>query len=446
MQRVREACGGRSKGPLHRVFKNAGLLFAGQIAAGIFGLGAFALAARALGTETFGVLILIHAYRLAIATIVRFNAWYAVIRYGTACLNEGRRRDLQGLLQFTGLLDLSGAVTGAVAAAAAAPVVGPWVGWPSDAIALGQLYSLSIVVNAVDTPTGILRLFDRFDIIAWLRLASPMCRCLGAVAAYAVAADLRAFLAIWFLAVVVDSALLWGFAVRELMRRGCLADMSLRLRGVTAPHAGIWRLVWSTNLNSTLGVVFGRLTTLVLGSVLGPAGAGLYHVAAQFAAVFDRPVEMLRRTIYPELAQLSAGKKLAAMRHLAIRSILLVAAVVVPLVIVVTLFAQPLLRFSVGDSYIAASIVLSWLMVRQAILALGFPLGLMLVSLDRATSLLKVNLATGVFYMAVLIGALSLWGLGGAGFAASAAALVAVLLNLAAVVKVFRRGASAGTA
>ncbi|MGF1641119.1 MAG: lipopolysaccharide biosynthesis protein [Rhodospirillales bacterium] len=423
------------------MFRNAGLLLGGQGLAGLCGLAALALAARALGAEQFGALVLIHAYALVVATMVRFNGWYALIRYGAACLREERRCDLQGLIRFGVVLDGGGAVVGALAAVAAAPIVGPWLGWPPDAVAAGQAYGLVVVFNATDTPTGILRLFDRFDVLAWLRPCAPVGRCAGAVAAYAVGADLDTFLIVWFVTEVADSVLLWGVAIRELARRGHLAGMKLGLRGLARPHPGIWRLLWSTNLNSTLGMVLGRLTTLVVGSVLGPVEAGLYAVATQFAAVVERPVDMLRRTIYPELARLAAAADVAGMCSLGVRSGLVVGTCALPLLFVVIAFAEPALRLSVGESYIEAATVLAWLIGRQAVLAFGFPLSLILVSLDRAGALLKANVATSVLYVGLLMPALTRWGVDGAGFAAATAAVIATGLHAAMVVRTFRHKA-----
>ncbi len=425
-------------GPLRRVFKNAGLLLSGQGLAGVFGLVAFALAARALGTERFGVLVLIHAFALVISSLFRFNGWYAVIRYGAVCVREQRRTDLQRLIQFTGLLDLGGAGLGALVAVAAAPLLGPWLGWPADAVAAGQLYGLIILFNAVDTPTGILRLFDRFGVVAALRLCSPLVRCVGAAIAYVSGADLGVFLIVWFLAEVVKSVLLWGYGLRELARRGYLTGFAPAIRGLVSPHPGIWRLVWSTNLNSTLGMVLGRVSTLVVGAVLGPVSAGLYNIAVQFAAVLDRPVEMLRRSIYPELARLGAAADGDAIRRLTVRSALLVGACALPLVIVLIAIAEPALRLTVGDAYVGASVVLGWLLARQAILAFGFPLGLVLVSLDRASTVLKINVLTSTLYVVLLTLALPLWGIAGAGFSAAVVAVVVTALNGIVVARILR--------
>ena len=101
--------------------------------------------------------------------------------------------------------------------------------------------------------------------------------------------------------------------------------------------------------------------------------------------------------------------------------------------------AEPALRLTVGDAYIGAATVLGWLMARQAILAFGFPLGLALVRLGRATALLKVNLVTSAIYVGLLTASLPLWGLNGAGFAAAAAAVVATSLHAAVVIRTFRR-------
>jgi O-antigen/teichoic acid export membrane protein len=95
----------------------------------------------------------------------------------------------------------------------------------------------------------------------------------------------------------------------------------------------------------------------VVGAVLGPVSAGLYNIAVQFAAVLDRPVEMLRRSIYPELARLGAAADGDAIRRLTVRSALLVRACALPLVIVLIVVAEPALRLTVGDAYVGAAVV-----------------------------------------------------------------------------------------
>jgi O-antigen/teichoic acid export membrane protein len=126
------------------------------------------------------------------------------------------------------------------------------------------------------------------------------------------------------------------------------------------------------------------------------------------------------------------------MRGLAMRSGLLVGTIMVPLVLVGASLAEGILTLVMGEGYAAAATVLGWLLVRQAVLAFGFPLGLMLVSLGQAAVLLKINFVTSVLYVGLLTASLSLWGLDGAGIAAAAAAVFATVLSGTVVAKTVR--------
>lgn len=402
------------------------MLTAGQTLAGVVGLVAIGLSARALGSAAFGAMMLIHAYALVVANLVAFKAWHAVIRHGAVCLAAGRSRDLQALLCFASWLDVAGAALGTIIAVSLAPSLGGWLGWPEDAVAVGRWYGLIILFMGTATPVGVLRLFDRFDLLAARGLIAPVIRALGAAIAYAANADLGIFLAIWFAAAALDGVAIWWLGWRELVRRGHATGFRLRLRGLVRPHPGLWRLVCATNLDATLGVISGRMGTLLVGAMLGPASAGLYHVAAQFAAALDRPVEMLRSTIYPELARQHAALDFRGMRRLGARAAWLAGAATTPVFVAALAFGEPLLRWTVGEAFVGAAAVLVLLVLRQVLRAFGNPTGALLIILGRADALLTVNLVAAVLYLLGLVLLLDTVGLIGAGIAAVVQTLAAV--------------------
>ena len=68
---------------LKRLFKNSSILFSGNLWVSILGLASFALTAKALGTEQFGLLVLVTTYVLLIDKLVNFQAWRALIKFGS---------------------------------------------------------------------------------------------------------------------------------------------------------------------------------------------------------------------------------------------------------------------------------------------------------------------------------------------------------------------------
>ena len=75
-------------GLYRRVFKNSAMLTAGKLYTALAGLVYLALATRALGAHNFGVLILIHAYAVAIRDFITLKTAECVVRYGALCLEN----------------------------------------------------------------------------------------------------------------------------------------------------------------------------------------------------------------------------------------------------------------------------------------------------------------------------------------------------------------------
>ena len=73
-------------GLFRRVFRNSAMLTAGKVYTALVGLLYLALATRALGVHDFGVLILIHAYTVAVRDFVTLKTSQCVVRYGAICL------------------------------------------------------------------------------------------------------------------------------------------------------------------------------------------------------------------------------------------------------------------------------------------------------------------------------------------------------------------------
>lgn len=424
---------------LKRIYRNAGVLLGGKSAAGVLSLGYLALAARALGPDAFGVLVLLHTYAMVVGNITTFKAWQAVVRYGHLCLHDGRHGELQVLIRFTALLDLGGAVVGAAAAAALASTAASMLGWPADAVPLAMLYSLVILFAIRSTPAGILQLFDRFDLLAAHETVSPAVRLAGAVIAYAAGAGLTGFVLVWLASGIVEGLVLWGLGLRELGRQGLLRGLVGWPHGAAGMHRGLWRFVWSLNLDTSLTQVTSRIAPLAVGWVLGPASAGLFHLANRLATTLAQAGKLLRQGSYPELARLVAEDELKAVKRVILRAGLLAAAGGVPVLLVLVAFGRPILELIGGPEFTAAYTVLTLMATARVIHLLGFPLGATLVALGRPGLAVRVNLAMAVLFVPVLLGLLERTGLIGAGLNAIAFATMTVSLMAALVLSLLSR-------
>ena len=427
-------------GVLRRIFRNAGTLLGGKAVSAVLALASLAVTARGLGPELFGMLVLIHTYAKLIGGLTKFQSWQAVIRYGAAALERGAPAEVQGLIKFTALLDIASALVGVVLAVALAPVVGPWFGLGDDTVSLAMAYSVLILFTAKATPVGILRLFDRFKVIAVQTTFSPAVSLAGAAMAWASGGGLGAFLLVWFVAGAVDGVSLGLLGWREAGRQGLLRGMNLSVAGLTAPHGGIWRFVWSANLYTSLNAASSHLVTLGVGWLLGPSAAGLFKIASQFASVLVVPATLLRRSIYPELAKLTAQGSARAVRRIVARAGAVAGALAVAAVVVLAAIGGPLISLTVGDAYLGAYGVLVVVAAATAISIFGVALDPVFFAMGRPDVMLRVSVIVAALNLVLVVLFAAAWGLIGVGWASLVSTVVGMaVLTMLALARLAKR-------
>lgn len=431
-------------GLFRRIFSNAGLLLSRRAVAALMGLAYLALAAQTLGPESFGALVLVHAYVVVISRVTSFQSWQAVVRYGADCLSPERRTDLQGLLTFSLYLDIGSSAIGAAIAVAAMPWIGPQLGLGPDVVAMAQLYAVLALFMLRAVPNGVLRLFDRFDLLANIQLISPSIRLTGVALAFFTGAGLWAFLLTWFLASLAANLSLMAYAWRELARQRMLKGFRPRLRGLITPHPGLWRFIWTSNLHATLALAKTHGTTLAVGWVLGPAAAGIFKIAAEFANVLVKPTSLLNQTVYPELAKLASSGAMARIGKVVRRAGFVTAAGAAGVVLLAALLGQPILTFAVGTEFLDAYPVMILLVLAAALGLGGFALDPAMFVMGRPDIPLRINVCVTLLYFPAFLLLLHLLGTVGGGIAVVGAAVATLTVSTIATVRLLAgRGPSA---
>ena len=404
-----------------RILRNAGLILGGKAATALLNLAATSIAIRSLGLEAMGVLVLVHAFARTASSFVKFQSWQAVLRYGTGSLQPERRAEFHALLRFTAGLDLAASAAGCLVAAAAAWALAPAFGWTPEVAALAALYATSTFFMVTATPVGLLRLFDRFDLLARRDALGAAVRLAGAGVAAALGGGLPAFLGAWYAAVALGGLALIAGAWTELRRRGLLAreegSAARRVRAAEA-HPGIWGFVWSTNLMTTLSLGSTHVATLCVGFVLGPAAAALFALARQVGEAALKPSRFLTPALYPELARLAAAGDHAGLRAVLRRSLWYSVGAALVLLAALAALGGPLLRLIGGEAAAPAWGVMLLLACAASIGFAGFTLEPLLVSVERHAWALRLRFLATLAYVPSALFGLRALGLEGAGAAA----------------------------
>lgn len=409
---------------LPRLARNVGWLLGGKGITGLFSLFYLAIAARALGPLQFGIFSLVLTYAQLFANLVQFQSWKGVIRFGAVHLAEGRREQLSRLLGFSAVLDWSSALAGAVLAIGGAFVVAPLFGWSLQVQHQAAIFAAVLLLTTGATASGMLRLFDRFDLLTYSEACSPTVRLIGVVAAWLAGGGVGAFLTVWALAAVAQFVATWlavllAHPVRLLVGRRSLA---LAIR----ENRGLWRFMWQTSLSSSFAFLWLQAGTLAVGAYAGPKMAGGFRLADRVANAMAKPTETITRALYPELARLVASDDRETLRKL-FRRTMIISGLLAILIVAIAATAGPwLLRALAGKRFEFAQPFLLTLAIAAAIDIAGFVLEPFHNAHGRSGRVLRSRLVAAVVYVVSLAVLLPTMGAIGAAIAAAVTAAVLV--------------------
>jgi O-antigen/teichoic acid export membrane protein len=417
------------RGIVGRIYANLGLLLGGKATAGLLSLAYMVIAARALGPDRYGVLILVHGFAMTVGGIVEFPGWHAVVRYGAHALEARDEGRLVRLLRFAASVEAIGGVAAVVTAALLAPVIGPRLGWSADAQAFALPYSLAVLASIRATPAGYLQLIGRFDLLGAHNAVAPTVRLVGAVIAALAGAGLTGFLIAWLAATLAEWLSLWligGWVARRQLRDQRLIGHP---RGAVLENPGIWRFMVAANADITFGELAGRMAPLAVGWVLGPAAAGLYAVAQRATVVIQQPAQILGQAAYAEFARLAAARgQGAAIRRALVGCIGIALATAVPVLLILLIFAKPLVVLLGGPAFAGAAGLLIWLASARVALLIAPPASAALVALGRPGLSVGANVLTSLGLLPLLPLLMLRMGLPGAGVQALIQSLVTAAL------------------
>lgn len=407
---------------LRSLLRNTSYLGMSRAVAAVCGIAMIALAGRGLGLLLLGTLILITSYTKAVSGLAKFQSWQVIVRYGGHGVAHGDPAHFKIATGFAVTLDLVSGIAGMLVAVALLPFISQWIGIQPQYLWLGMFYCTLLPTMGAATPSGVLRVLDRFDLIGWSDTLTPISRTILVAIAYLSDAPFAAYVAIWYVTDLAGDLFTWFLAWRELRRTGHLEG----IRPTLKPELpGAWRFAIDVNIAASVQAIWGPTGRLVVGGLLGPAGAALFRVASTLADAAQRPADLLGRAFYPEVVRMDLSTKKPW--RLMLRLMVLASGVAILAIGLLLLGGKPLMGLVFGKAFLGAYTPLVILMLVPFLGIFSFPLGPMLYALGRSDAPIKAKLiGSAVFFGA--IAPLS-WRFGVAG-----AAVALVLGNAANVV------------
>jgi O-antigen/teichoic acid export membrane protein len=227
---------------------------------------------------------------------------------------------------------------------------------------------------------------------------TPISRAILIGAAYFAGASFPVYVFIWYATDLAGNLYPWILAWRELKRRGLLEGIRPTLK--PAALEGAWRFAINVNLASTVQAVWGPIGRLVVGGLLGPAGAAFFRVASTLTDAAQKPADLLGKAYYPEIMRmdLTSNKPWKLM----LRATVMVSGIAALAIFVLIIGGKPLIGLIFGKDFIGAYQPLVILMAIPFIGVFSFPLSPMLYALGRSDGPLKAKLlGSAIFFVSI---------------------------------------------
>lgn len=417
----------RRSGTLRHIIENAVWLLAGKGVGAVLSLIYLGMATRTLGPQGFGQFVLILGTAQAVASLVSFQTWQIVVRFGMKHLDTPGEGQLGRLIGFCAALDLGAALFGCLLATVGTLLLGPHLGWDDQTIRGAIAFSIVVLLSIRSTAVGILRLHDRFGLGAAADGVMPVARMAGALVAVSTDSGVTGFLVAWAVAEVTTAIACWSLAIYSAGATMAIPHMKGATRA-PAENPGLWHFAAITNAGSTLGGVSKQFALILVGLFAGPAAAGNFRLAHQLGQALARVSEMLSRSIFSELSRVHAGQTRSDLARLFRKASRM--AFILGFVILLVLFGigRPTLELIAGPGYDGAYPLLLLLGTATALEVAGVSFEPALMATGRAGTALRVRLLATLALGAGLALLLPLKGATGAAIAMLAASGVGVVL------------------
>jgi O-antigen/teichoic acid export membrane protein len=340
--------------------------------------------ARYFGRETYGVYLLVIAYPEAVQLFLDFRTREAMTRYLGGSIARDDKPFAVAVVKFLWIVDLVVLLFAFLVVFFTAPFVAPHLTDAPDGAMLMRIYAIAVLLGGLDATAGaILRVFDRFRLSFFTGSGSMLLR-LAIIVVFVVAgAGLEGV--IWARVIAeVAMTVVMGAAALALLKDALWSERSARLKELRGRLWEIMRFLFHTNLQGSFRAAASKLDVIAVGAIAGPGTAGLYKVGVQFGSAPLLFADPLFSSVYPMFSRARALGAEREIRSVGRKLSLALAAIAVPVTVILVVESQSILVALVGESFADAATAMSIALVgaipavlffwgRPAMLALGDP-------------------------------------------------------------------------
>lgn len=397
-----------------RIFRNVSWLFSAQIIVGILGLVSLAIMARAIGPVGIGIIAVVQAFVRAVERLVRLEPWQALIQAGTRALENEQHQRFIGLVKLSLLINVAGAILAGSLTLAASSFAAHFFDLPPMGQHYVQLFAVGTFFSLRPTGLGILRIFDRFDLLAKIDVATAALRLTLSLGALAMGMGIWAFISILLVESLANGLAVFFVAMRVMHGRGHHGVLRANARKALDENPGFLRFLWNSNFNVMLRQSAQRFDVLILSNMVTPEIIGLYHLGKRLADAVLKMSRPLSQAIYPEFARIWAGGVVSSFRSIVFTTSGLLFLISVVVFVPIALNMSWILKLFFGEEFVAATTLVQLQLFAVLISLTGMLLNPALLGMGRDRELVRITLAAAVTFFVLLVPLVNAYGAAGA--------------------------------
>jgi O-antigen/teichoic acid export membrane protein len=383
---------------LSRFLHNTAISAVAYGIAGILGLLAVGVIAKSYGLTVLGLIVLVRAFLPSgFLALVDFGASEVT----TQAVARGRLGDWTAAGEKVSLLVLIAAATGAASAVALWVAAAPLAALFRVAADQAGAFISILAVTALTLPIAFLGLvvegaLKGFEKYGWLRLTE-----VGGNALYVVSV----YVAVWrgapfewiaysYLAMLVAKYLVLTIVVYLTVRETPLRFVFWR----NESRHDVLHRCWLMFHNRLAGTFQMTLVPLAIGGLYGPAGVGTYDLITRLPRFLKATMAPLHSAILPISTRIDEATDTRRLQMLGRNGLVLPAAIVIPVLVVISLFSEEILKVWVGPQHADQA---PWLAFSLFVPAITVMLGAGQTALMVRSDFLRLN--TRYLYLQVLV-------------------------------------------
>lgn len=287
------------------LFKNSFWAFFGDASASAITFIISIILIKIIGSDSYGILILAQSYMNIMDVIINIQSWRSTIQYGQKALVDGNYNELHSYVKLGCIMDISTAILCFIISILLPNLIGGFLHWSNEMILCSEIFAITIISHFAGTPTAILRLFNKYNLVALSKTLAAIFKITAIVAYYLITKNLNLVSStiIFMMTDFIGNILLVIFAFYNYSKKYKISDI-IKAKMPKDAKSFISYTLWGT-LSEIVDLPVQTIDVFIV-SVLGNATVAIYKIFKQIIGIISKVTGPIQQSILPQFSELSA--------------------------------------------------------------------------------------------------------------------------------------------